>query len=260
MPQYVRWCAPGASVDAFYSNARCRQLYKSYVKHLLTRVNTVNHRVYRDDPTVFAWELANEPRSGDRSGRTIRRWVAEMAAYVRALDRRHMITTGEEGFDITAAGYSSMAAYNNQGWLFNGSSGVAFTANTADPNISFGSIHLYPEYWSLGVTGGSTWITDHIRVARRLGKPLVVGEFGFSNNPAPVFDTWIKAFERNNGAGALVWQIICQACQNYGGFSTIYPPTTAVSYVLGSAAARANRKSLSPLPTTEATQDAPTDD
>ena len=42
MPQYVRWCSPGSSTDAFYSNASCRQLYKNYVSHLLNRVNTYN--------------------------------------------------------------------------------------------------------------------------------------------------------------------------------------------------------------------------
>ena len=68
MPQYVQWCAPGQSTDAFYTTATCKQLYKNYVSHFLNRVNTYNGRTYKNDPTVFGWELANEPRSSDRTG------------------------------------------------------------------------------------------------------------------------------------------------------------------------------------------------
>ena len=37
------------------------QAYQGYIKAVLTRINTVNGRRYSDDPTVFSWELANEP-------------------------------------------------------------------------------------------------------------------------------------------------------------------------------------------------------
>lgn len=37
------------------------QAYQGYIEAVLTRVNTVNGRRYSDDPTVFSWELANEP-------------------------------------------------------------------------------------------------------------------------------------------------------------------------------------------------------
>src|SRR5262249_21072559 len=81
MPQYVQWCAPGQSVDVFYTDAACKQLYKNYVSHVLNRVNTYNGRAYKSDPTILGWELANEPRSGDRTGSIVRQWVAEMSAY-----------------------------------------------------------------------------------------------------------------------------------------------------------------------------------
>lgn len=36
---------------------------------VLNRVNTFNNITYKDDPTIFAWELMNEPRCpSDSSG------------------------------------------------------------------------------------------------------------------------------------------------------------------------------------------------
>ncbi len=48
------------------------QAYKNYIKTVLTRVNSVNGRSYSEDPTVFSWELANEPTStSDETGQTV---------------------------------------------------------------------------------------------------------------------------------------------------------------------------------------------
>ncbi|HEV8675610.1 MAG TPA: Wzt carbohydrate-binding domain-containing protein [Methylomirabilota bacterium] len=259
MPQYIKWCAPGSSIEAFYTNPTCTQLYQDYVRYFLNRPNSYGpiteppsadnpegRRRYKDDPTVFAWELANEPRCRGCAPGVVRTWVGLMAAYVRSIDPNHMVASGEEGFDDTTVGYSPLSSYNNQGWLFNGSEGVAFTANTADPNIAFGSFHLYPEYWSLPASAGNTWITDHILIARGLGKPVLFGEFNVSRDSATVFDEWLRTAEAQNGGGSLVWQLICQACSGYGGY--VYPPATAVSNVVAQAASRANSKSGPPAP------------
>ena len=76
------------------------QAYKNYVRKLLTRVNTFTGVTYKDDPTIFALELANEPqcrdgyevRLGITPGTIVRAWVAEMAAYIRSLDPNHMVS------------------------------------------------------------------------------------------------------------------------------------------------------------------------
>jgi mannan endo-1,4-beta-mannosidase len=242
MPQYVQWCAPGQSVDTFYTNASCKQLYKNYVSHVLNRVNTYNGRTYKNDPTILGWELANEPRSSDSTGSKVSQWTAEMAAYVKAIDRNHLVGLGEEGFDTSASGYSPVSAYNNQGWLFDGSQGTSFRANTSVADVDFASIHVYPDVWNLPAAAGSTWISDHIRIARQLGKPLIVGEFGYQGAPWSVYHPWMQTFEAEKGAGALVWEIICATvCGNYGGsLAARYPSTSPVPQGMAQFAAIAN--------------------
>ena len=37
-------------------------IYMAYLKKMATRVNTFTGVVYKNDPTIFAWDLLNEPR------------------------------------------------------------------------------------------------------------------------------------------------------------------------------------------------------
>lgn len=59
--RYTAWAGAANHVD-FFSNAAVKQLYKDNVKALTGRVNSINGRKYAEDPTIFAWDLINEPR------------------------------------------------------------------------------------------------------------------------------------------------------------------------------------------------------
>jgi hypothetical protein len=84
--------------DQFWTNQWCRQWYKDYVTKLLNRTNTITGVQYKDDPTIFAWEIVNEPRcESDYSGGTIHEWLNTMSDWVRTIDTNHMLSGGEEG-------------------------------------------------------------------------------------------------------------------------------------------------------------------
>ena len=84
--------------DQFWTNQWCKQWYRDYVTRLLTRTNTITGVVYKDDPTIFAWEIINEPRcESDFGGARIHNWLHEMSDFVRTIDTNHMLGNGEEG-------------------------------------------------------------------------------------------------------------------------------------------------------------------
>ena len=83
--------------DDFYTHPLTRQWYKDYVRALLARTNSVSGVRYADDTNIFAWELLNEPRCEKCAG-ALNDWITEMAAYVKSLDPRHMVTPGVDGF------------------------------------------------------------------------------------------------------------------------------------------------------------------
>ena len=63
----------------FYTNAGCITQYKNYFTYFANRINHYTGIAYKNDPTVFAWELMNEPRDEgigeDLTGTTLRAWI-----------------------------------------------------------------------------------------------------------------------------------------------------------------------------------------
>jgi mannan endo-1,4-beta-mannosidase len=64
----IQWYAEqvhgrGADKELFFTDSTIRNYYKKYVSMLLKRRNTITGTKYRDDPTVMAWELMNEPHT-----------------------------------------------------------------------------------------------------------------------------------------------------------------------------------------------------
>ena len=39
-------------------------MYKDHLRYFVNRVNTITGIVYRDDPTIFAWNRAHYPQQG----------------------------------------------------------------------------------------------------------------------------------------------------------------------------------------------------
>ncbi len=264
MNQYVRWYAerhpamPGTSTpvaqhkrvigphgqsysvdvtngyvhDDFYRLDTIRTWYKWYIAMLLSRVNTINGLAYSNDPTIMAWELANEPRSSDPTGNLVGGWAADISSFIKNIDENHLVATGEEGFDVSPSGYSSLSQYGGQSWMFDGTAGISFTNNISISTIDFASPHLYPDSWGISPSMGNTWIADHIRLATGAQKPFVLGEFGSVSSKLTVYGGWLSTILRQHGRGACVWQLVDSTWPYADDFSLWHPRDSSVLALL----------------------------
>ena len=229
--------------DDFYDDEIIKSWYKSYIETILNRVNTLSGIAYKDEPAIFGWELANEPRSSDRSTTRIAYWIREMSLFVKTVSRNQLVGSGEEGFDRSASGYS-IGAYNNQQFLFDGTSGCSFTANTAIESVDFAGIHLYSESWGISNSAGNIWIRDHLNIAGTYTKPLLIGEFGVVSQKQATYDSWLTTAALDQAAGALVWQMLEGNRSDREGFGFRCPEEEQLCAVLQRDALQFQVKSL----------------
>ena len=196
--QYVRWITgetipdPDLPVMArgdwhgfmqfsarFYANPAANELYRDYVSQVIRRRNTVNGRLYRDDPAIMTWELANEPRPGTDDDQTMDdvplfvRWVDDTARFIHEEDPHHLVCTGSEGIwgclkkpDVFVQVHTTPAIdyvtvhmwLKNWGWL-------------KDPQLS--------EEYDIAAGKARDHVEQHTVLATdTLHKPLVLEEFG----------------------------------------------------------------------------------
>ncbi len=225
MNQYVDWSATAAVHDDFYTDPSCLEWYRGHATKVLTRVNFFTGAAYRDDPTIFGWELANEPRAEEKGRAVLDAWIAEMAAHVKRVDARHLLSTGSEGFYGPGE-----ASRNPQSWM--ATRGVDFIANHSHAAIDFASFHSWPDHWSLSRAQTTAWVRNHFEeAARSLGKPVVLGEYGKKQPVATRNETFRDAFDAllgelgpgNSSGGILLWMLYHNASPDYDGFGVYYP-------------------------------------
>ncbi|KAF2531528.1 hypothetical protein F2Q70_00031210 [Brassica cretica] len=229
--QYVDWARsrgrPVSSEDDFFTDFLVKDFYKNHMKAVLNRFNTFTKVHYRDDPTIMAWELMNEPRCpSDPTGRTIQAWITEMAAHVKSLDRNHLLEAGLEGFYGQSSPQSK--TLNPPGQF-----GTDFIANNRIPGIDFVTVHSYPDEWFVDSNEQSQmeflnkWLDAHIQDAQNvLHKPIILAEFGKSTKKAgsaqrdAVFNTvygkiYDSAKRGGAAAGGLFWQLLGNGMDNF---------------------------------------------
>jgi mannan endo-1,4-beta-mannosidase len=193
----------GSDQKAFYTEKTVRDAFQAHVTDLLSRVNTVTGRQYRDEPAVLAWELANEARCENCDPGIVFDWAAGLSAAIKSAGARQLVSLGDEGF-FRRSGAGSHA-------LYNGSHGMDHERLLGIPNIDFGTCHLYPEFEPSTdeVEFGVRWIREHIEAARRASKPAVIEEYGTKNRARrdASIAAWLTEVEANHGAGSLLWMI-----------------------------------------------------
>lgn len=184
--QQIRaWYGSSDEGTFFFRDPRTRQDYKNWVQHTLTRVNSLTGVAYKDEPTVFAWELMNEPNIEPPSLYT--QWVSEMTAYVKSIDPNHLVSSGHANFTNRISDLSI-------------------------PTVDFGTWHGYPEYDNLPAASYDRTIREFCEIGRKHNKPVLLEEFGyprFKADQPDIYQTWLDAIDDDpDCAGWLVWRLV----------------------------------------------------
>ena len=226
IPQYVKWAnqfklngSNNHTHNDFFTSDSIKQWFKFYIELLLNRTNTFNGIKYKDDGTIFSWEIMNEGDNPSKNFNVIKNWYEELSSFIRSIDQNHLITTGEIGYDIYPHLYSDVdLMYNGSHFLVNGSKGTSFYENSLLRNIDYTSFHSYPNGWGLSAKAGKTWIKDHYKIAELFNKPSLLGEFGIKENKLSVYKDWLEDIKRSPSQSAIVWQYLHSDVINNDGY------------------------------------------
>lgn len=159
-------------VARFYTLPAAVNHFNEAIKKVVGRKNTVNGLLYRDDPTIMAWELANEPR-GINQTEIFYPWIHSTASMIKELDKNHLVTTGAEGYTSSPS-----------------TSGTNFIRMHESPAIDYTTAHVWIQNWGWydpqkhdqtypeARKKMIDYVLLHASESKELGKPFVLEEFG----------------------------------------------------------------------------------
>jgi mannan endo-1,4-beta-mannosidase len=243
MSQYVTWFSDDPIVDPyisrdwigfmahsakFYHLDPAQEAFLYFVKKIVDRKNSISGILYKNDPTIMSWELANEPRPGP-DGEIGRQnlevfycWIQQTAAFIKKLDKNHLVTTGNEGI-----------------WGSIRDEQVFLTIHRFK-EVDYATFHLWPKNWGWfrvhqpdetlpsTLKNAQAYFNRHAELSGSLCKPFVLEEFGMERDngllepgsPTTARDqflslmydaVYINALQGGMMAGTNVW--------TWGGFS-----------------------------------------
>ncbi|MDV6166901.1 beta-mannanase [Flavobacterium sp. DG1-102-2] len=166
-PQFMEY------TKQFHKCEPCIEAFNNHIKYILGRTNAYSNKKYTEDTTIMAWQVANEPRvfTADNE-EAFTKWLNGVVDVIDDLDKKHLICTGSEG----KAGSADDTAI--------------FERTHNNPKIDYLTMHIWPKNWGwykhdnpaatlpASITRTVAYIDEHIAVAQRLDKPIVLEEFG----------------------------------------------------------------------------------
>lgn len=174
VPAIDGWPAYMKYVKQFQQSDSAKALFANYVKDIVTRTNRYNQIKYVDDNTIMSWQIGNEPRAFSEVNKIpFAKWMSDVAGLIKSLDSNHMVSSGSEGKHGCE---ENMALYEKI---------------HSDANIDYLNIHIWPYNWGWikadslkellpqAVVNTKKYIAEHLLIARKYNKPLVIEEFGF---------------------------------------------------------------------------------
>lgn len=181
-----KWEREMALSSYFYANEKAQQHYRAYVANVINRVNTITKETYKNDATIMAWQLGNEPRPGldgahgEKHIEEFMTWMESTAAYIKSLDANHLVSSGNEG---------KMGTIQNLSY---------YEKSHSSKHFDYLTLHIWAKNWSWfnadkpnetikqATQNAVDHLQLHIDLAEKMNKPLVVEEFGIDRDAKQV--------------------------------------------------------------------------
>ncbi|KAI8062085.1 glycoside hydrolase superfamily [Gongronella butleri] len=181
---------------------KANALFKDHIRVVQARLNRFNNKLYREDPVIMSWQIANEPQEAPAS------WYAGLAKFIKAGAPRQLVSSGIEA---------------KIDW-------DDFVNATQD--MDYATCHLWVENWGKydptdinGLDAALTYAMDYLATrqawATRLCKPLILEEFGLArdawkhrDNAAAKYDPATTTEHRDQYYD----QVMAQASATHGSF------------------------------------------
>ena len=190
-PQYLKWAGQGDIPfpqdepytwqqftdysKLFYTNETAQKMMNNHLEKTINRKNSITGTLYKNDPTIMSWQLSNEPRGYDVPD-DYRKWTQKTAAFIKNLDKNHMVCLGTEGNTPSD------------------NAGINVLKDNDNPNIDYITMHIWAQNWRWfkptdgeavfqeAIKKADSYWADHVAVAKKLNKPIVLEEFGIARD------------------------------------------------------------------------------
>jgi mannan endo-1,4-beta-mannosidase len=168
----------GEKTEQWYASGY-QSAYGSYPLSLKQYISAIVPR-YKDNPTILAWEIINEPRVDEH---VLYDFTKDISEHIKAIDENHLVSIGMVGSHHESATYETIYRLGS---------------------IDYIDYHDY-DYEEAAMPEK---LEAMMALSRQLNKPIVVGESGIRSNfenREQLFANKMNAFFDNGGAIYLLW-------------------------------------------------------
>lgn len=183
---WINWRGSSNPSD-FYTNSTIINDFETYIGAILNHKNSITGVLYKNDPTILAWEEGNELNDAPAS------WIDTIAKYIKSQDSNHLVAFGAQA-----------------GLQRNNSLGVA--------SIDIEDAHYYPMNTSQMVSDATTTYQS--------GKVYYIGEFGWNQGDLAGYLSTIAASNGSQGylvSGDTYWSLFPKGVDHNDGFTLHFP-------------------------------------
>jgi len=209
LPEYS-WDQYMNYTKQFHSCEPCKEAFFNHVKFIIGRTNTYTGIKYTEDNAIMSWQVANEPRvlmTADHE-EAFANWLNKTVDLIESLDATHLISTGAEG---KASYLQDIAMYERL---------------HSNKNIDYLTMHMWPKNWgwynidnetqstAASIEKANAYMNEHIVVAQKLQKPIVMSEFGFPREKESLSPT--ASIENRNNFYKAIFERITESKKEQG--------------------------------------------